>query len=423
MYSRSNRSGSSYSGKNKSRFGQRSFGRVYPRSASKYGTGFGRGSSFRRGGSKKPQGCKIDVSKFINKAKKVETEVKYVPQNKFADFNVNSWIKHNIERRGYTDPMPIQDQAIPHILAGKDLVGIANTGMGKTAAMLIPLIDKVFNNRSEKVIIITPTRELAFQIEDEFREFAKGLGIWSVACIGGMNIGRQIMNLRRRPNFVIGTPGRLEDLIKRKFLDLSSFRNLVLDEVDRMFDMGFYNEIKKLLEYLPRERQSLFFSATVSDSIQNLIKNFLKDPITISVKTGDTAANVEQDIVRAAGYQEKTKALHELLIKEEFTKVLIFGKTKMGVERLSRSLYERGFKSESIHGDKNQHKRQKALDLFKTDRIDILVATDVAARGLDIPDVSHVINFDLPNTYEDYVHRIGRTGRANKKGQALTFVE
>ena len=410
MYSRSNRSRSSYSGKNKSRFGKRSFGGGFR-------------SGFPRGRSKRPQGNKIDVSRFINKAKKVEAEVKYVPQNKFADFKVNSWIKHNIERRGYVDPMPIQDQAIPHILAGKDLVGIANTGMGKTAAMLIPLIDKVFNNRSEKVIVITPTRELAFQIEDEFREFAKGLGIWSVACIGGMNIGRQIMNLRRRPNFVIGTPGRLKDLIERKVLDLSGFRNVVLDEVDRMFDMGFYNEIKKLLGYLPQERQSLFFSATVSDSIRDLINNFLKDPVTVSVKTGETAANVDQDIVKAAGYHEKIKALHELLIKEEFTKVLIFGKTKMGVERLSRTLYEKGFKSESIHGDKNQHKRQKALDLFKMDRIDILVATDVAARGLDIPDVSHVINFDLPNTYEDYVHRIGRTGRANKKGQALTFVD
>lgn len=410
MYSGSNRSRSSYSGKNKSQFGKRS-----------YGGGFR--SKFPRGRRKQSNSCKIDVSRFVNKAKKVETEIKYIPQNKFSDFNVNSWLKHNIERRGYVDPMPIQDQAINHILAGKDLVGIANTGTGKTAAMLIPLINKILSNRSEKVIIITPTRELAFQIEDEFREFAKGLGIWSVVCVGGMNISRQIMNLRRNPSFVIGTPGRLEDLINRKVLGLSPFKNVVLDEVDRMFDLGFYSDIKKLLSYLPKERQSLFFSATISDSIKNLIKDFLKDPITVSVKTGETAVNVDQDIVKAVGYNQKIETLHELLIKEEFTKVLIFGKTKMGVERLSRTLYERGFKSESIHGDKNQHKRQKALDLFKMNRIDILVATDVAARGLDIPDVSHVINFDIPNTYEDYVHRIGRTGRANKKGQALTFVE
>jgi ATP-dependent RNA helicase RhlE len=366
---------------------------------------------------------KIDVSRFIKKAKAVETEVKYVPQNQFADFPVNKWLKHNIELRGYPNPMPIQDQAIPHILQGKDLVGIANTGTGKTAAMLIPLIDKVFNKRGERVIIITPTRELAYQIEDEFREFAKGMGIWSVVCVGGMNIGRQITSLRRKPSFVIGTPGRLKDLIERKILDLSGFRNLVLDEVDRMFDMGFYDEIKKLLSFLPKERHSLFFSATISDSIKQLINNFLIDPVTVSVKTGETATNVDQNIVRAGGYNQKIEKLHELLNKAEFSKVLIFGRTKMGVEKLSRSLFERGFKAESIHGDKNQHKRQKALSLFKLDQVDILVATDVAARGLDIPNVSHVINFDVPNTYDDYVHRIGRTGRANKKGQALTFVD
>lgn len=366
---------------------------------------------------------RIDISLFVNKAQKAKQEVEYTPQNKFSDFNIDPRIKNNIASRNYVNPMPIQDQSIPHILEGKDLVGIANTGTGKTAAALIPLINKVLKNRSEKIIIIAPTRELAFQIEDEFREFAKGLGIWSVVCVGGMNIVRQIINLRRKPNFVIGTPGRLKDLINRRDLDLSGFRNVVLDEVDRMFDMGFYNDVKALIGYLPAERQSLFFSATISSSIKDLINNFLKEPVTVSVKTGETAANVDQNIIRARGYNEKIETLHGLLIKEEFKKVLIFGQTKMGVEKLSRTLFERGFKSESIHGDKNQHKRQKALDLFKMDQIKILVATDVAARGLDIPDVSHVINFDIPNTYEDYVHRIGRTGRANKAGQALTFVE
>lgn len=410
MYNRSNRSRSSYSGKKRSDFRKRS-----------YGGGFR--SGFSRKGKNQAKVSHIDVSRFIQKAQVVKEEIKYIPQNQFADFKINPQLKQNIEQRGYPNPMPIQDQSIPHILAGKDLVGIANTGTGKTAAMLIPLIDKVFNNRSEKVIIITPTRELAFQIEDEFRQFAKGLGIWSVVCVGGMNIGQQIMNLRRKPNFVIGTPGRLEDLIKRKVLDLSVFSNVVLDEVDRMLDMGFYNDIKNILNCLPEVRQSLFFSATVSNEISELIKKLLKNPVTVSVKTGETAANVEQNIVRASGYSQKIEVLHDLLNKEEFSKVLIFGKTKIGVEKLSRTLYERGFKSESIHGDKNQHKRQRVLNLFKMDQINILVATDVAARGLDIPKVSHVINFDLPNTYEDYVHRIGRTGRANKAGHALTFVE
>lgn len=406
MYSRSY--GSRPSGSGRSQFGRRSFGGSY------------RGNFSRR---RKPQGDKIDVSRFICKVKEVTKETEYTPQNKFSDFKVNSCLKNNIAQRGYIDPMPIQDQAIPYILEGKDLVGIANTGMGKTAAMLIPLIDKVFNNRMERVIIITPTRELAFQIEDEFRQFARSMGLWSVVCIGGVNIGRQIMNLRRNPHFVIGTPGRLKDLIERRILDLSRFRNVVLDEVDRMFDMGFYQEIKRLLDQLPKERQSLFFSATVPDAIKNLINDFLRNPVTVSVKFRETAANVEQDIVRVNGYAKKIEVLHELLIKKEFSKVLIFGKTKIGVEKLSRALYERGFKAESIHGDKNQHKRQKALNSFKLNFVDILVATDVAARGLDIPNVSHVINFDLPNTYDDYVHRIGRTGRANQKGQALTFVE
>jgi len=409
MYNRSNRSKSSGSARGGRKFGRRSFGKNFR-------------SSFPRKRWKNSPANKIDVSKFIKKATLVETEAQYVAKNKFSDFPINRRLKDNISRSGYRDPMPIQDQSIPHILRGKDLVGIANTGTGKTAAMLIPLIDKVFNNRSEKVIIITPTRELAFQIEDEFRNLAKNMGIWSVVCVGGMKIQRQIAHLQRKPNFVIGTPGRIKDLVNRKILDLPVFKNIVLDEVDRMFDMGFYKEIKQLLDFLPQERQSLFFSATISESIQALINKFLKDPVKISVKTGETAANVDQDIIKVRG-QHKIEVLHDLLIKKEFKKVLIFGQTKMGVERLSRSLHERGFKAESIHGDKNQHRRQKALDLFKFDRINILVATDVAARGLDIPDVSHVINFDLPNTYEDYIHRIGRTGRANKSGQALTFVE
>jgi len=397
-------------GRGGNKFGRRSFGKSFR-------------SGFPRKRRKQSQADKIDVSKFIKKAVTVEAETKYVPKNKFSDFQVNHQLKANISRHGYIDPMPIQDQAIPHILMGRDFVGIANTGTGKTAAMLIPLIDKILRNRTEKVIIITPTRELAFQIEDEFREFAKNLGVWSVVCVGGMNIGRQIAQLKRRPNFVIGTPGRLQDLIKRKLLDLSGFRNVVLDEVDRMFDMGFQQEIQRMLGHLPKERQSMFFSATIPDTIKSLISAHLREPVTISVKTGETADNIDQDVVRTNGYSHKIEVLHDLLNKEEFNKVLIFGKTKMGVEKLSRNLYERGFKAESIHGDKNQHKRQKALNLFKMNRVDILVATDVAARGLDIPDVSHVINFDLPNTYEDYIHRIGRTGRANKKGQALTFID
>jgi superfamily II DNA/RNA helicase len=215
----------------------------------------------------------------------------------------------------------------------------------------------------------------------------------------------------------------LKDLINRRAVNLTSFKTIVLDEADRMLDMGFVNDIRFVVNLMKKERHTLFFSATISTEIEKLIGEFLKNPVRISVKTGDTAKNVEQDIVRINNGKNKLDVLHDLLTKPEFRKVLIFGKTKHGVERLSKSLTGRGFKAESIHGNKNQSKRQKALDLFKNDHIQALIATDVAARGLDINDVSHVINFDIPATYEDYVHRIGRTGRGAKLGKALTFID
>ncbi len=401
------------------------------RGKSRYGGGSNGGGFRGRSGSgrgfwqrrRKPAAQKrIDVSLFISKAEPGRVEIPYRPSNQFADFAIDPRLKKNIVGRGYKDPTPIQDQAIPHILAGKDLVGLANTGTGKTAAVLIPLIDKVIRSRDQKVLIVTPTRELALQIEKEFIDFAEGLGLWSVACFGGASMGRQISLLRRNHHFVIGTPGRLKDLMERRILDLSRFNNIVLDEVDRMFDIGFVKEIKHLMSFLPSQRQSLFFSATMSRSVESLIQESSNNPITVSVKSETKVSNIDQDIVRVNHYQDKTEVLCQLLSREEFKKVLIFGKTKMGVDRLSRTLYQKGLRTESIHGDKNQRGREKALNLFKTDRVNILVATDVAARGLDIPDVTHVINYDLPQTYEDYIHRIGRTGRANKKGQALTFV-
>ncbi|MCR4311214.1 MAG: DEAD/DEAH box helicase [Candidatus Taylorbacteria bacterium] len=351
-------------------------------------------------------------------------EVKpFVPEHAFNDFQIDERLKANIIGKGYTTPTPIQDRTIPYILKGNDMVGIANTGTGKTAAFLIPLIHKVLSNPSERVLIIVPTRELAQQINDEFKGFTKGLRIFSVCCVGGAGIGRQISDLRYNINFVIGTPGRLKDLIERRHIALSSFKTVVLDEADRMLDMGFVNDMRFMMSGMPRPRHTLFFSATVSREIDGLIKEFLHEPITVSVKTQDTAKSVDQDIIRIAQNTTKIDVLHDLLIKPDFSKVLIFGRTKHGVEKLSKILNERGFKSESIHGNKNQSGRQRALLAFKDGRMQILVATDVAARGLDIANVSHVINFDIPATYDDYVHRIGRTGRGGKQGKALTFVE
>lgn len=367
-----------------------------------------------------------DYSKYIKKAEFVKAEV-YTPNNKFSDFAIESSLKQNIIKKGFEHPTPIQDQAIPLILEGRDIIGIANTGTGKTGAFLIPLIDKILKakktGQGQQTLVIVPTRELAQQIEEELRSLTFGLQVFSVCCVGGMDIRQQIFKLRKPNQFVIGTPGRLVDLVERKILNLASFSNIVLDEVDRMLDMGFVEDIQFLISKLATKKQSLFFSATMDRSLEGLANSLLVDPVTISVKTGTTSANVDQDIVKIERGQQKIEVLHELLNSTTFTKVLIFGKTKNGVEMIYEELSDRGFKVESIHGDKSQGKRQRALQNFKIGRVDILVATDVAARGLDIKEVSHVINYDIPENYDDYIHRIGRTGRAGQPGIALTFVE
>ena len=272
------------------------------------------------------------------------------------------------------------------------------------------------------MIIITPTRELAEQIDGEFRLLARGLNQYSVLAIGGMGINNQIRDLQRYYSFLIGTPGRLKDLQGRRKINYSQFNNIVLDEVDRMFDMGFQKEILEIIAQLPKSRQSLFFSATITSQVENTINQNSNNAVMIQVKTRDTAATVDQDIVRVKDGTIKIDVLHDLLNQEDVKKVLIFGRTKHGVKKLAIELAGRGFKADSIHGNKTQQQRKRVLDSFRQDRLKILVATDVAARGLDIPNVSHVINFDVPETYEDYIHRIGRTGRANKIGKALTFV-
>ncbi len=363
-----------------------------------------------------------DVGKFINKAAPIAATKPYQSVNAFTDFAIDERLKANVVASGYLTPTPIQDQAIPHALAGSDVVGIANTGTGKTAAFLLPLLDKVLKDKKQKVLVVAPTRELAIQINQELMKFARGLGVFSVSVVGGMPIYRQISDLRHNYNFVIGTPGRIKDLIERRALNLHLFQSVVLDEADRMLDMGFINDMRFLLATLPTEHQTLFFSATLSSDIARLIKEFLNNPVSISVKTGDTAKGVDQDVVYVRN-QEKFDLLHDLLTKPEFNKVLIFGRTKFGVERLSKLLSGRGYKVESIHGNKNHGQRQRALKSFKDNSVNVLVATDVAARGLDIPNVSHVINYELPATYEDYIHRIGRTGRAGKPGKALTFID
>ncbi|HSW48388.1 MAG TPA: DEAD/DEAH box helicase, partial [Candidatus Saccharimonadales bacterium] len=374
---------------------------------SRYGSGRRFGTP-NRGRNNNP-GEKIDINRFVSKAIELSATEPYKAVNSFADFKIIESLKKNIIDKGYTVPTEIQDQTILPILEGRDVIGIANTGTGKTAAFLIPLIDKLSKSNLEKVLIVTPTRELAFQINEELIAFSRGMHIDSVLCIGGSSMFRQVERLRRNPQFVIGTPGRIKDLIQRKNLNLYSFKNVVLDEVDRMVDIGFIKDIEYIVSLLPRERQSLFFSATVDNKTRSILSSFVKDPITVSVKTTETAQNINQDIIKVLPGQ-KVDQLHDLLTQEGFDRVMIFGRTKHGIEKLTKMLVERGFKAASIHGNKSQGQRQRALSDFKSGYIKLLLATDVASRGIDIDDVSHVINYDVPATYDDYVHRIGRTG-------------
>ncbi len=405
----------------------RSFSRS--NSNSRFNSGNSRGfsggfSNGNRGGGRHRQKT-FDPSRVVQQSKyqnEEKTQEEYQTQNTFSDFDIDHRLQQAIAHRGYQQPTPIQDQIIPHILEGKDVVGIANTGTGKTAAFLIPLLDKVLKNDNEKVLIIAPTRELALQVRDELRAFSSEIRIYSTLCIGGSAMYRQIESLRRGQHFVIGTPGRIKDLNQRGKLRFDQFTNIVLDEVDRMLDMGFVHEIKNIIRALPAQRQSLFFSATMTDRVREIMSGFSQNPVSITHKTQETSANVEQKIVNVRG-KSKVDMLHDLLITDEYEKVLVFGRTKRGAENLSKELKIRGFQVDAIHGNKSQGQRQRALKQFRNDQIQALIATDVVARGLDIDNVTHVINYDLPESYETYIHRIGRTGRADKKGIALTFVD
>ncbi|MFC1649507.1 DEAD/DEAH box helicase [Patescibacteria group bacterium] len=363
----------------------------------------------------------FDPSRIVANASEIVEEDTYEAKYSFSDFDISGKLKANIAGRGYTSPTPIQDQTIPEIIKGTDIVGIANTGTGKTGAFLIPLLDEVLRNRDQRVLVIIPTRELAVQIERELILFSKGLGIRSVVCIGGVSDRGQIDKLRRNPSFVIGTPGRLLDLENQRAIRFDKYNTLVLDEVDRMLDMGFINDMKKIVHSTPRNRQSLFFSATLRVEVLEIMKQFTTDPMHISVKSSDSLANVNQEILKVNG-RSKYETLRDLLDKREFEKVLIFGRTKRGVEKLAKTLSRDKYLVSAIHGNKSQNQRQRSLDTFKQGGVNILVATDVVARGIDVEDISHVINYELPETYEDYHHRIGRTGRAGKMGKAITFI-
>jgi superfamily II DNA/RNA helicase len=364
----------------------------------------------------------ISVDKLIAKAVDSEPMNMFVDDFEYSQFDLTKVLKRNAYAKGYSNPTKIQYQAIPMILEGRDIMGIATTGSGKTAAFLIPMIDKIVRDRSYRCLVVVPTRELAMQIQDEFKSLAKDTSLRSVLIMGGNSIRAQIAILRRDPDFLICTPGRLKDLSERGEVRLSDINNVVLDEVDRMLDMGFIHDIKHIINGLNRDRQSLFFSATMNRKAEEIANTLLHNPVKIEIERQEPGRNVDQDVVRLQSNQNKFDVLKGLLEKEEVKKVLVFTATKRGADNLCRKLEQNRIYVDALHGNKKQNQRTKIIDRFKDGRTNVLIATDVASRGLDVNNISHVINYDMPQSYDDYIHRIGRTGRAGKKGFALTFV-
>ncbi|GJM34720.1 MAG: DEAD/DEAH box family ATP-dependent RNA helicase [Saprospiraceae bacterium] len=348
----------------------------------------------------------------------------------FKDLEIIEPILKALRAEGYTHPTPIQEQSIPILLRGKDLLGCAQTGTGKTAAFAIPILQHLYFDRQQdngprkiKALIVTPTRELAIQIGDSFSAYGKYTGIRNTVIFGGVKQGAQTQALRRGVDVLVATPGRLLDLMDQGFITLKHVKYSVLDEADHMLDMGFIHDIRKIIAKLPSDRQSLFFSATMPPDIVALSHKILGNPEKVTVKPQQATTELVEQAVYFVGKKDKTKLLIHLLETEEADSTLVFSRTKHGSDKIVKLLARAGIKAEAIHGNKSQGARQRALGNFKDGRTNVLVATDIAARGIDVSELSLVINYNLPNVPETYVHRIGRTGRAKASGVALSFCD
>ncbi|OMD35895.1 MULTISPECIES: DEAD/DEAH box helicase [Paenibacillus] len=341
----------------------------------------------------------------------------------FAEFGLEPKVLQAITELGFEEATPIQEQSIPLALTGSDLIGQAQTGTGKTAAFGIPLISKI-NREDEKILalIMAPTRELAIQVSEEIGKLSRFKGLRSLAIYGGQDIGRQIRGLKKKPQIIIGTPGRLLDHINRKTIRLDDVQTVVLDEADEMLDMGFMEDIQTILKLVPVERQTMLFSATMPPNIQRLAQQFLNNPQHVSVIPKQISAPLIDQAYVEVPERQKFEALSRLIDMESPELAIVFGRTKRRVDELAEALQKRGYSADGLHGDLSQNQRDAVMRKFRDGSIDVLVATDVAARGLDVSGVTHVINFDLPQDPESYVHRIGRTGRAGKEGTAWSFV-
>jgi ATP-dependent RNA helicase RhlE len=345
----------------------------------------------------------------------------------FDSLGLSQNILKSVEEQGYKTPSPIQAEAIPAILNGKDVMAAAQTGTGKTAGFTLPILQKLSSGESAKpnhvrTLILAPTRELAIQVAESVSNYSKHLPLRSTVVYGGVKINPQMMQLRRGIDILVATPGRLLDLYQQNAVKFNQLEILVLDEADRMLDMGFIRDIKKIISLLPRQRQNLMFSATFSNDIRDLAKGLVNDPIEISVSPRNTTVKLVEQWVYPVDKKRKADLLSFLIGSNNWQQVLVFTRTKHGANRLTKHLIAAGIKSLAIHGNKSQGARVRALEQFKQNSIQVLVATDIAARGIDIEELPHVVNFDLPNVAEDYVHRIGRTGRAGSKGEAISLV-
>lgn len=346
---------------------------------------------------------------------------------KFESLALNKKILDAITAQGYTTPSPIQQKAIPAILDGKDVMAAAQTGTGKTAGFTLPILERLLAGKAAapnkiRALIITPTRELAIQVSESVSTYGANTKLTSAVVYGGVKINPQMMKLRKGIDILIATPGRLLDLYSQNAVRFDQVETLVLDEADRMLDMGFIKDIKKIISLLPKNRQNLLFSATFSEEIRALAKGLVNDPIEISVTPRNTTVSAIKQHVFPVDKKRKSELLSYLIGSNNWQQVLVFTRTKHGANRLTKHLIADGIKSMAIHGNKSQGARVKALTSFKENKIQVLVATDIAARGIDISELPHVVNFDLPNVAEDYVHRIGRTGRAGKDGEAVSLV-
>ncbi len=331
-----------------------------------------------------------------------------------------------LKKKSYTVPTPIQSKSIPPILEGKDILGCAQTGTGKTAAFSLPMLQLLHNSkngsrRNIRALILAPTRELATQIKESIDTYGSGLGLTHTVIFGGVSQVNQVNRLKQGVEILIATPGRLLDLMQQGLIKLNHIEFFVLDEADRMLDMGFIHDIKKIIEKLPAKRQTLLFSATFPDEIKKLSSKLLKDPVQISVTPVASTVDTVKQVVYYVNKADKRSLLKHVIKNESIDHAIVFTRTKRGADRIVRELNKSGIKSDSIHGDKSQNARERALKSFKSRSIQILVATDIASRGIDVDKLSHVINFEIPETPEAYVHRIGRTGRAGESGTALSF--